>query len=452
MIFFVHRFNDIDHFSPIIYKIASDTDQKILVLGINPFAPLRDDFRLKFLKNKFGVEIEYLNLISNISLIQKISGEILSRGYLGESLIENIRILLGKSDIKVNPLLAIYHLFLGSLRAFLSRFNIYKKIATKIYDIKWSDELLLKFKPSILIFDHAATSSKIGSLADTSPIKYIFISAKKMEIPTLSLPHGVPLFIKHPEQYALRINLFASDLSDYIVMQHTYWMKECLEAGLDESKSSILGLARYCSEWSSMLEKIIPKEQGLNEKGVDKLKIVYMDTGPDNYGKGKADIQVLLDKINQLEFVYLIYKPHTRRNKSHFNLSKKIENGKEINSVNLVNWADVVIGMHSSIMIEALIQNKAYISPAYFRKNSKFVDGVKVTYSETIYEQYNACWIVDSDSELISALHKLRENLDFKPYTKNNVESFLTDIVYSGEKNKDVLGVYRDYILNLVIK
>ena len=36
IVIFIHRFNDIDHLTPVIYKLAKDTDKEILLLAINP--------------------------------------------------------------------------------------------------------------------------------------------------------------------------------------------------------------------------------------------------------------------------------------------------------------------------------------------------------------------------------------------------------------------------------
>jgi len=437
LVFFVHRLNDIDHLAPIIYKIANESNKKILVLGINPFAPLLEDFRLKFLQENFNVRVEYLTVISNRTMFQNFFGKVIFQGLKGTSVLINLTKIFWKSKSKSESkskykvtLKSIFRglrfLFLGVLKSIISRLNIYSKFSSKIYNQKWSDNLLLNIEASILIFDHAATSSKAGALADVSPVKHIINSANKIGIPIISLPHGVPLFVNHPKRYDEIKKYFSTDLADFIVIQHKYWLKELTDFGLDERKSSVLGLPRYCEEWIPILHKIVPYQSNLKNKGVDKLKVVYMDTGPNNYGKKKNFVQEIIYKINELDFVYLIYKPHTRSNKSHFEINSKIENGKTINSINLIKWADVVIGMHSSIMIEALIQKKIYLSPSHFRNH------------KMLYEKYEACWLVENDSEIIDALKKIKLDLNFRPYSDENVQLFLKDIVYAGKKNGDV--------------
>ncbi len=162
-----------------------------------------------------------------------------------------------------------------------------------------------------------------------------------------------------------------------------------------------------------------------------------MDSGPDRYHEYKTVVQTAIDSIAKLDFVHFIYKPHTRRNAVHLQIPQSAEIATDINSVNLVKWADVVVGMHSSIMIEVLLQDKVYISPTHFRKR------------KMIYEDYEACWMVHSTEELIDALRSLHENPSVRSYSGQNVERFITDVVYNGQKDRDVLGTYKDFILNI---
>jgi hypothetical protein len=66
-----------------------------------------------------------------------------------------------------------------------------------------------------------------------------------------------------------------------------------------------------------------------------------------------------------------------------------------------------------------------------------------------VYEEHGACWMVDSIDELGKALITLKEDPTFKPYSQKSIDNFLTEIVYTGEKDKDVLGSYKDLILSL---
>jgi len=69
-----------------------------------------------------------------------------------------------------------------------------------------------------------------------------------------------------------------------------------------------------------------------------------------------------------------------------------------------------------------------------------------------IYEEHGACWAVDSEDELKKALISLKENPSLKPYSQESINNFLTEIIYAGEKDKDVLKSYKELIFSFLDK
>ena len=57
-LFFVRDFNDIDHITPIVWKMKGDNYQ-VAVYCINPEYDINSDYRLNFLKDS-GVEVDYI--------------------------------------------------------------------------------------------------------------------------------------------------------------------------------------------------------------------------------------------------------------------------------------------------------------------------------------------------------------------------------------------------------
>lgn len=436
LFFFIHRFNDIDHFAPVVYRIAKDTNEKIMILCFNMYYDIYSDFRLKFLREKYNVSVEYLYNIHNPSILYKVFGYFVRTSYIGGSFGNNVRILFkhieGGKQSGETFCHDLFHLIFGLLRSLVNRTRILNnEYIRNYYGIKWVAEMIDKFKPSVMVFDHAATNRiyNVSALMEES---------KRKSIPTVSLPHGIPLFLEHCMEYNKTKQDFVNNECDFLVLQHRRWSDECIRYGLNPDRPIILGLVRYCREWEEVLEKIIPPDTTLNSKGKGKLKIVYMDSGPNRFPQYNIEAQEAINRICRMDFVHMIYKPHTRRNKAHLQLPKSAELSSVTNSFNLVKWADVVIGMSSSIMIEALIQDKVYISPTYFRDR------------KLIYEEYGACWMVDSHEELEDAIKKLKNDPSCRPYSMKNVENFLTDVIYDGRKDRDVLGVYEDFILSIV--
>ena len=129
-------------------------------------------------------------------------------------------------------------------------------------------------------------------------------------------------------------------------------------------------------------------------------------------------------------------KPHTRTaRESYIYKNLPIHNTTDISSVELCEWADVVLVIGSSIMLESLIQNKPVLYLKYLHENT------------TIYEKYGACWIIRSEAELKDALNALKENIKNVPYPGAEVKSFISDIIYNHQMERDILEDYVDFIV-----
>jgi hypothetical protein len=98
----------------------------------------------------------------------------------------------------------------------------------------------------------------------------------------------------------------------------------------------------------------------------------------------------------------------------------------------------LVIG--SSILIESLVQGKPVLYLKYLHENI------------TQYEELGACWKINDENELLAALGSLRKNNLKVPYSKESVDKFLSEIIYGGKTEKDVLGDYEDFIASMVSK
>ena len=65
-LFFVRRYNDIDHIVPIIYRMAKDGVKDIKIFCTNLRLDLKRDFRILFLEKKFNIISEYYFLSKTV--------------------------------------------------------------------------------------------------------------------------------------------------------------------------------------------------------------------------------------------------------------------------------------------------------------------------------------------------------------------------------------------------
>lgn len=431
IICFINKFNDVDHLVPVVYKLAKDGKEEVMILCLNPFLDISNDFRLRFLKENYSILVEYQYRFYTPSIFYKVLAPFLCNSYLGGGFRNNLSLIVDcvkrSKKEKIDLFDSIPHLMCGLFKSILGRLRISNRFIKLIFGNRWASGMLKGANPSALVFDHAAWPGlyNVGALLS---------AAKVLNIPTFDLPHGIPLYVKHPDVWNRAKSNLVKYGKDYIVLHHRWWRDECVNYGMDPAKVSILGSARFCGEWENILHRIIPQDKSLENRGEGKLKVVYMEMGDRHDADLGLSRETMLE-ISNLDFVYLLVKPQTRKNALHFDLPSNIYIALKENSVNLIKWADAVIVLFSSIMIEVLLQEKAYIYPRFMH------------YEKMIWEEYEACWTVNNSKELVSALRILNKKPLYRPYEKKDVEQYLTDVVYGGERNRDVLGDYRKFIL-----
>jgi len=87
---------------------------------------------------------------------------------------------------------------------------------------------------------------------------------------------------------------------------------------------------------------------------------------------------------------------------------------------------------------EQHLMKKIFIYPRYFHENTM------------LWDSMNACWTVNNYNELEDALRKIVDKPGYKRYSDRDVNKFITEVVYGGVENRDVLGDYKKFILSLI--
>jgi UDP-N-acetylglucosamine:LPS N-acetylglucosamine transferase len=209
--------------------------------------------------------------------------------------------------------------------------------------------------------------------------------------------------------------------------------------GIDRDKIHVLGSARYCSEWMEQNRKILQRRMNAEHTNSKNLKVVFMTTRP-QYRINIERMVKTFDLLSDFDGIEAAIKPHTRTG-SEAKIYERVplSDVSELSSVELCEWADVVIVIASSIIIEALTQNKPALYLKYLHENA------------TEYEELGACWVINDDNELRDALLSLQNNKKKVPYNGKDVDRFLSSIVYGGQNGRDVLKDYEDFIVNSAV-
>lgn len=424
-LFFIRRFNDLDHIAPIIYKTAlSDPSETVYVFSQNPLFNIKDDFRLKYLRNTFrNVHVDFIYHSYKPTVLHRLTAALLTHSGFQK---DNFSNQLRKGQFG----LLVLNLFVLLFKKTIFNRLYEKKLKIMLYDTTWAENFLKKYAATVVIFDHISMKQYV-----TDPL---FMAAEQLNIPTVAVPHGLSLFSRgFSKDFLHNDNIYEKTFKSriqYMVVPHQRAAALCVQEGIHEKKIHVLGSARYCKEWERILRSMISSEK-LPFEHNGKLNVLYLERGADRHGKHKKRIKETLKLISELNYVNFIIKPPTRSNRLHF--KSGFENayiaGQE-NSINLIRWADVVIGTVTSILVEVFIQKKILLYPKYFHDDTM------------IFEETGTCWTVNNDRQLEEALNKLHLEPSYRPYAQSNTEELLTEIVYADKKVRDVLEGYSAFI------
>jgi hypothetical protein len=344
-LFFFRHFNDIDNIAPVVWKIARDK-RPVTAYCLNPRYDIENDYRLALLK-KMGVDVDYVynDVSHDLGLLHRI----VRYFFLGCFAIHR---KTGNASLYIfSPLIKL----VGTLAKKIGNrlFSFAKK---NFYNLEWASRLIETKNANILCFDWAKPKLFV--------IKALIKAAHRKSIPTLALPHGTFVYTnKKIANDSSPLGTFRK-LSPYdgVIVESKLHSQFMTHLGLDHKKIHVLGNARYCKEWVQQNKKIVPRVLSRNKNGNNKLKIVFMTTKT----RWRVDTKRMFktfDLLHNFDGINLLIKPHTRTEKETYlydNLSAP--NVSNVSSVELCDWADVILVIGSSIMLESLIKkNRLFI-------------------------------------------------------------------------------------------
>ena len=418
-LFFVRAFNDIDHMTPVVWAMARK-NQPVAVYCLNAEYDIKTDYRLNFLRAS-GVPVDWLynHFDQNLGLLHSILRFLIRKSYA----------LQRRFERNTTSTLAVVNKVLGRAAHRVGS-ELYKFTRKKYYGAQWARHVLNRSGAKVLCFDWIRPRQFV--------VEVLISQAQNMGIPTLALPHGVWVYTNdfitiesRPLETYDKLNQY-----DHVIVQNQLYKDEMSRTGLEKSKIRVMGSARYCSEWTAQNKKIVPKTIPPHQGAAENLKVVFMTTKI-RYRINTERLLQTIDLLSRLEGIYAVVKPHTRTTKeARLYENLPIPNLSDSSSVELCDWADVVLVIGSSIIIEPLLQGKPCLYLKYLHEN------------RTLYEDFGACWEIRSEAELQDALMVLRADKTNVPYSQADVDRFLFDIIYGGQQKTDVLTDYGQFIIH----
>jgi hypothetical protein len=382
-IFFIRQFADLDHATPIIYKMAQKGSAAIRLLCQDLDYDIHTDFIIKYLREKFGIQTDYSYSLYAVG------------GF--KSILSKFVLWARQAFPKIGG-------------------KLFKKFQHQMYDEKWAESLLTHLEASALILDFQK-ETKFSTRVLTE-------AARHLGIPVIAITHGVTMRVSDIEEKSY---LFAADLK---ICANHHQVEFYKTQNDTEDDIKVAGSTRYCDEWESIYNSILTNTFECHDLPGDneKLKVLFFERPKIGF-YGDHDI---VQAVGKLDFVNVVHK-----GKPKIKFASSRVAGSSYPSARLVQWADVVVMSISSIALEVLWQGKPLIYLKYLSPHDLCV-----------FEQYQACWVVNSQTELTDALKKIHLNSAYRPYRQENVNRLLEDAVYAGDKTRDILSDYAELILN----
>ena len=418
-LFCVRHFNDIDHITPIVWKMKQE-NYPVAVYCINPKYDIYADYRLNFLKEQ-GVIVDFIYNAFD----QKLNAVHHAMRYLFQSFSADRKKYNSHGQQKNSPSSRLSQITAGIIGRIF-----YELTRMGFYQTNWAHSVLEQSDAQALCFDHILPNRYV--------VNVLLRAAKEKFIPTLALPHGVYLYTNKfnkarfsPGQRFYKFNRF-----DYVVVQNHLRKDVLVDSGIARERIVVLGSARFCGEWIAQNKKILPRTIASTGRDPERLRVVFMPSKP----RCKIDVERMhstVDLLASLSGIEAVVKPHTRIGReAHLFDGMQLPNVSHVLTPELCEWADVVLIIGSSVITEALMQGKPVLYLKYLHANTM------------LFEESGACWTIHNESELEQALQSLRKKSMDVPYGNENVNRFLLDVVYGGRSKTDVLTDYVQFIVN----
>jgi hypothetical protein len=391
----------------------------VAVYCINPRYDIENDYRLNFLKNQ-GVTVKsiYDAFAQKMNGFHKTMRHLFQWFYAKGNKYSSHR---HEKPLLLSRLSQLAAQIIGRVLYELTRISFYRK--------SWAHHFLKESEAQLLCFDHIFPSRYV--------VNVLLEAAKEKSIPTLALPHGVYLYTN--ESYkagtSARQRFHKFNRFDYVIVQNHLRKDVLVRSGITRERVVVLGSARFCGEWIAQNRKILPRMIESNSQS-ERLKVAFMVSKP----HCRIDIERTLntfDLLSNFGEIEVMIKPHTRTGAdSRLFANLTLSNASNILTPELCEWADVVLVIGSSVITEALMQEKPVLYLKYLHANTM------------LFEECGACWTINSEAELKNALQSFENKRMEVPYGDENVNRFLSEVVYGGRKKRDILGDYVQFIKN----
>ena len=403
--------NDIDHITPIIYKLEKEHPSIIITILIcNVMETFDDDYRIKFLRTLRIDIVHIFDCLTNpfipINLYKK--SVYISKVYRR---FNPIRILINR--LFVLPLM-------GLIENMIMNFNL---------DIFFQN--LFNGVPNVIVFDQANNLfyKKLCEFSDEN------------NIVTVAVPHGHNIYanemiwsnslqIKPAPPTNLGFDF------QYVVFENSIIAERYKRQKIVKEKQIlVLGSSRFCDEWVNKLDEILPKST-LPEPPSKILRIVILLTKM-KFNIDRPELLRVIRFLSKFPDISIIVKMHPRGQRITESFSNNVKILKnEYQTSSLIDWADLVLFTGSSAMIDCLKKDVPILYMKYIHSN------------KLLSEDYFNSWEVHCRDDLRDFIWEFKRDKNTRTYTSKDRDIYCRETLEPA--GKDVLGNYVSMLLKFL--
>lgn len=402
LVFFLRAYNDIDHIVPVIYKWLS-TENVPTDIIITSSRDYLNDYRIQFLRqfenlnvhfiDEFlpGEKLETVNVKSRPNYMHWYyparKGYKLWRRFL-HPFPETMRHYVTSIGYKVWGIFLKPPAELSPYHPARAGYKIWRRFffspprpsyRGQLYDAPFVEGML------DALFEGADKGIVVFDWTYTDFVRSVVEAARNRGFTSISLPHGDRPHFNHmiainDLDYTCTETSAQASMFDYTVVPNSLCAQR-YDWYVESHRIKVLGSPRYNDEWLNIISTLVPAYH--QENGDNKLKIAFFPRNflyPIFWEEVVRTIRLLLQFPN----VYLTIKHHTRSSSVPRLIKAYPELGADniphfesvyddVHSGSLLEWADVVLDLGTSVAFEAVKRGKPVLAIEYVHANRSTV-------------------------------------------------------------------------------
>ncbi len=408
ILFIVDGNNELDHAAPVIYKLSTRENVSVTVSVSSSIT--KNDYRIDLLRTTPNIDLQW----HHQGIKQKISSSFPPR--------------------VVGLLSFLYHSRLGDA-------------VTSVLDLfgDSSDESMDEFPHSVVAYDWSYSKrSEAVQLGHSD------------EVATIVLPHGDSPFINNIEnnnQWDRFLKRLADESSyqpvigydehprmlphDYLLFPNELTADRVRQFGAEEHVYE-LGSPRYNPEWLARLDTVRPP----NAPSMSAELNVLLFLRHENYFINKKDVENTISMLEKIRDIGVVMKEHPRKQLLDPSVTDGMETVERIRneypSISLIDWADVVLSLGTTITFEPVMKRKPVLALEYAHGN----------YTTVAHYFSNA--EMRTKEDLYHTIYELLENGTDGFYDDAEHERFVREMITAG--NDSVLDNWAEFIERVVLE